>query len=489
MHPIPRILAMALMMSCAPATFAAAPRPDAIDLAARACPAADDLPRDATCLRATVPEDYDKPAGRAIGLDIVLLRAKHREAHGAPLFVFQGGPGDRTTLSADDGSAVWATFRDTHDLVFVDQRGNGDTPDLSCKAETLAAASRAIDLFPAAPLAACAHRLVPGVDLARYTTTDAARDVDNVRAALGYVQIDIVGYSYGTRLAQEVLRRDAAAVHAMLLIGPESPALAVPAGMAPAAQQSLAGIVARCKADAACAAAWPDIDGDLARLQQRLDHGAFPASASAGRPGTVIGAGIVASYLRSHLYSASAAATLPRRIHALSDAHRDQAELAEIGAWRAGFDAWLPMGMYMAITCAEDLPFVDVDAERRLAEGTFLGSYRVDQQAAACRAWSRTPPNAAVHAPVVSSVPTLLLVGEFDPATPPSLAPGLVASLAHGRTIVVPNRGHDVSEEWNACLEKVSTSFLETADEAHLDVSCVGRLRMPSFDTTRVPPN
>ena len=489
MNSIRRILATALMMSSMQAALAAGPRPDAINLAARDCPARDDIPRDATCMRATVPEDYDNPTGRTIGLDIVILRAKRREGHGAPLFVFQGGPGDRTTFSASDESATWADFRHTHDLVFVDQRGNGETPNLSCTAETATATSLATDLFPAAPLAACSRRLAESADLARYTTTDAARDVDNVRAALGFAQINVVGYSYGTRLAQELLRRDDAAVHAMLLIGPEAPALAVPAGMALVAQQSLAAIIDRCKADASCAATWPDVASDLERLQQRLAHGSFGLRAAGDKPGTAIGPGVVASYLRSHLYSASAAATLPRSIHALSDEHRDQAELSAIAAWRKGFDTWLPLGMYMAITCAEDLPFVDVDAERRAAEGTFLGSYRIDQQAVACRAWPRAQPNAAVHTPVVSGVPTLLLVGEFDPATPSRLAPGIVASLAHGRTIIVPNRGHDMSEEWRTCLGKISTSFLETADETHLDTACVGRLHMPSFVTTRVPTN
>ena len=251
MNSIRRILAAALMLSSTQAALAGSPPPDAIKLTARACPATDEIPRDATCLRATVPEDYDKPAGRTIGLDIVILKAKRREGHGAPLFVFQGGPGDRTTSSAGDESAVWANFREAHDLVFVDQRGKGKTPDLSCTTETATAPSFATDLWPAAPLAACARRLAERADLARYTTTDAARDFDNVRAALGYAQIDIVGYSYGTRVAQELLRRDDAAVHATLLIGPEAPAMAVPAGMALVAQQSLAAIVDRCKADAA----------------------------------------------------------------------------------------------------------------------------------------------------------------------------------------------------------------------------------------------
>ncbi len=440
-------------------------------------------------MRATVPEDYDKPAGRMIGLDIVILKAMRHEAGSVPLFVLQGGPGDRTTRTAGDEAEMWAKFRRAHDLVFVDQRGNGETPELGCAAEMATSPSLATDLWPAAQLAACARRLTMSADLSRYTTTDAARDVHNVRAALGYAKINIVGYSYGTRLAQEVLRRDSSAVHAALLIGPEAPAMAVPAGMAQLAQQSLAAIVDRCKADAACAAAWPDVDGDLERLQQRLVRSSFALHTKSGDLEADIGPGVIASYLRTRLYWAEGAVTLPRIIHALSDPHRDQAELAAIAAWRKDFDTRAPWGMYMAVTCAEDFPFVDEDAERRAAEGTFLGNYRIDQQAAACRAWPRAEPNAKVHAPVVSSVPTLLLVGEFDPATPSRFTPGIVASLAHSRTIVVPNRGHSMPEEWNVCLGKISTSFLETADETHLDAACVKRLRLPSFVTMPVPAN
>ena len=484
------LLATALMLLSTQTALAAGSRSDAIKLTARDCPATDEIPRDATCMRAMVPEDYDQPAGRTIGLDIVILRAKRGEGQGPPLFVFQGGPGDRTTLSAGDESDVWASFRSTHDLVFVDQRGNGNSPDLSCKLETVPSSSQVPELWPAALLAPCSRRLAYSADLARYTTTYAARDVDNVRAALGYAQIDVVGYSYGTRLAQELLRRNDAAIHAMLLVGPQSPAAAVPAGMAQVAQQALVKIVDRCKSDKACAAVWPDGAGDLERLQQRLAHGSFRLNSSGDNRGTEISPGVVASYLRMHLYSASGGVTIPGSIHALSDEHRDQAELLKVVDWRKNFDTWgPPLGMYMAITCAEDLPFIDVIAERRAAERTFLGSYRVDQQVAACRAWPKAQPNAAVHTPVVSSVPTLLLIGEFDVATPSRLVPIIAASLAHGRTIVVPNRGHSMPEKWDSCLGKVATVFLETADEKHLDTACIGQLQMPPFVTTTVPSN
>ena len=87
MNSIQRILATALMLSSMQAALAAGLPPDAINVSARDCTERDDIPSDATCMRATVPEDYDNPKGRTIGLDIVILGAKRREGHGAPLFV------------------------------------------------------------------------------------------------------------------------------------------------------------------------------------------------------------------------------------------------------------------------------------------------------------------------------------------------------------------------------------------------------------------
>ena len=48
--------------------------------------------------------------------------------------------------------------------------------------------------------------------------------------------------------------------------------------------------------------------------------------------------------------------------------------------WRANgsFD-----GLYLSITCAEDVPFIAADAAER-DEPTYLGSYRVREQRAAC---------------------------------------------------------------------------------------------------------
>ena len=75
--------------------------------------------------------------------------------------------------------------------------------------------------------------------------------------------------------------------------------------------------------------------------------------------------------------------------------------------WRAEgtFD-----GLYLSITCAEDVPLVAPDAAER-DDPTYLGGYRVRQQRAACAEWPRGTRSDASGSPVKTSVPILITSG------------------------------------------------------------------------------
>ena len=46
-------------------------------------------------------------------------------------------------------------------------------------------------------------------------------------------------------------------------------------------------------------------------------------------------------------------------------------------------------GMYLSVTCAEDLPWIKPGEGERMAANTFLGDYRLRQQREACALWPR----------------------------------------------------------------------------------------------------
>lgn len=446
------------------------------------------LAPDAECKQTTLPENYEVPKGRQIRLDITVLKARRQGKVPQAVFFLDGGPGQRVSESSDFYGRVWDTLRDTSDLVFVDQRGTGTTPDLHCPVEQDPIVLRR-DLWPAADLAKCPGRLARSVDLTRYTTTDSARDLNNVRTALGYPAIDLVGYSYGTRLAQEYLRHYDKTVHSALLIGPDSPLDTTPAGLAQEADLAIAKLLDRCKVDPACIRAYPNTKHDFDVLKLQLSENDKIAQRSSSRATTpTISAGIVASFLRMMVYEIESAVELPKIIHALALGDPDGIVHKEILEWRQGFAQAAPWALFLSVTCAEDIPFIDIEKERGVAKGTLIGTYRLDQQVAACRAWPVRPIEREFHTAVATQVPVLLLVGEFDPATPAEVAHEIISRMPHGQLVIVPNRGHSMSEsienEWNGCLKKSAAEFIRSDLGAKVDFKCITHLAPPVFDVS-----
>ena len=74
-----------------------------------------------------------------------------------------------------------------------------------------------------------------------------------------------------------------------------------------------------------------------------------------------------------------------------------------------------------------------------MAASTFGGNYRLEQQRAACKEWTRGSVSSAHRQPTKLAIPTLLLSGEFDPVTPPSGGEEVVRNFSKGRHIVIRN--------------------------------------------------
>ena len=100
------------------------------------------------------------------------------------------------------------------------------------------------------------------------------------------------------------------------------------------------------------------------------------------------------------------------------------------------------MGLYLSVTCAEDLPGSDADVATRLAEGTYLGDYRYRQQRAACDQWIAGAVTEDFHTDVVSDVPALLVSGALDPVTPPESGEAVAARLKNSLHVVLPFGAH-----------------------------------------------
>jgi pimeloyl-ACP methyl ester carboxylesterase len=433
-------------------------------------------------------ENRDTRTGRRIALNIVVIPARSATPARDPVFWLDGGPGAAATRIAPAAqSGFLAPLREDHDIVFVDQRGTGKSNGLWCDiGDNPDDLDRYFGkLLPLDEVRACRARLARIADLRLYTTPIAMDDLDEVRGALGYDKIDIVAASYGTNAAQVYLRRHGEHARTALLIGVATPGLKQPLPFAEGAQHALGYLYTDCTADSLCHGSFPDLHREFDEVLARFAHGPLPVTMIdpvTGRMRRVLlERESYVERLRLLLYTTTLARFVPFIIHR---AYEGDFVPFETLALRYDPAAGLARGMYLAVTCAEGIPFISDSELVARSRDTFVGETRVRAHIAACREWpaGHVPP--AFLQPVRSSVPVLMISGEVDGSTPPSLGQHALEFMPNGRQIRVRYYGHQLDSR---CVWDIMRSFVERAAVGGLDTTCVPAIHRPPF-ATELPP-
>src|SRR5688572_24713674 len=245
-----------------------------------------DASANAQCGTLTVPENRTTNRGRTIGLRVVVLPATGRDRAPDPVFFIAGGPGSSIVADAGFLARHPSGLRERRDFVLVDQRGTGGSAALDCPFYGPPDSLQSFlgHFMPVDAVRRCREMFAAERDLTQYTTTVAAQDLDDVRAALGAERINLSGGSYGTRASQEYMRRFPNRVRSATLFGLVPPSLHMPQHFARDAQRSLDAVIAECAADVACRAAFPNLQDDARRAFDRLRQS--PATVTVPHPRT-----------------------------------------------------------------------------------------------------------------------------------------------------------------------------------------------------------
>lgn len=452
------------------------------------------LEEEARCGTLEVPEDHGAPSGRRISLKIAVLPALTAVGTASapdPVFAIAGGPGE-SAVAAAPLFAQLLEARGERDVVLVDLRGTGGSNRLDCPLAGGDDDPQAYlgDFLPVEPIRECLGRIREGgTDPALYTTWQAVEDLEAVRAALGYGKINLYGVSYGSRTALVYLRSHPDRVRSAALQGVVSTNMKAPLHFAADSQRSLDLLLAECEADEACRAAYPDLKKKLAAVQERLAKA--PATAEIEDPKTkkkvrlTIPLDLFNEELRWRLYS-DGPSPIPEYIHRAHEGDFSKLAATILRQRRAiASGAALSIGTYLSVTCAEDVPLIDPEEAKRLARGTFLGTYRVDQQTRACSVWPRGKVPAGFSEGVSSEVPVLLISGERDPATPPQWAEQVARGLSRSRHVVFRRGAHSGR---SPCVRRLLGAFLARGSVEGLDDSCTGEAPKVSFTLPAAAP-
>jgi pimeloyl-ACP methyl ester carboxylesterase len=447
----------------------------------------------ARCGTFSVYENRATRRGRKIALKVVVLPATGPDRMADPIVWFAGGPGGSAT---EDAAGLAASVKDMlrrRDLVLIDQRGTGGSHPLHCVLFRPPEDPQSYlgDFFPESAVRDCRRELERDADLTQYTTSIAMDDIDDVRAALGYPRVNLLGGSYGTRAALVYIRGHAARVRTAILVGAVPTSIRMPLAFPRTAQRALDGVLGDCAMDPECRAAFPNVRTEARAVLDQLSES--PARVEirdrlSGSAKTVtLSRDLAAEAIRYMMYDPSSADQLPAVLHQASLGNLNP--LAERALFsRREMVAGGSNGMYLSVTCAEDVPWIAPGEGERAAAGTFLGDYRLRQQRAACSLWPRGKVPAGYARPVHGKTPVLIVSGAWDPVTPPSDGSAVAKSLSRSLHVIVPHGGHGFEGlEGAECLDQLFGEFVDRGTTRGLDTACVGRIKRKGFALTPAP--
>jgi pimeloyl-ACP methyl ester carboxylesterase len=432
---------------------------------------------EAWCAKLPVPENHEAPDGRTIELAIALVTADG-QASSDPIVMIAGGPGQSALESYPLVHGAFADALRNRHVLLVDARGTGNSHPLPCKdAEGRSAVMEEGEATVEAARAfaeRCRDELSAAADLRYYTTSDHIRDLDLVREKLGIAKLNLIGISYGTRVAQQYAKRYPQHTRTVTLDSVLPNSIVLGSEHARNLDAALRRVFQRCREDAACMRNLGDPAEKLAAVRQRLRAGGL---APVRYRDPLSGEWRIeapqyfhlGTLLRLYAYQPEVAAMLPLIVNDAAAGHYESL-LAQARAVYASVADSIMHGMQLSVLCTEDPELAPnpQDAE------TVMGTEFVDFVLAQCDVWPKGVRPADFRMPLTSDLPVLVISGEFDPVTPPRYGDEVVASLPNGRHIVAPGQGHNVIGA--GCMPKLFAQFLESADARALDESCLQRL-------------
>jgi pimeloyl-ACP methyl ester carboxylesterase len=474
----------------------------------------------AYCGTLAVPLDYGAPAGPDISIAYRWYPASAvapGQAAGTVVPV-EGGPGYPSIGSvayessgAPAGySAMYGPLLAHWNMLAVDNRGTGGSTPLRCPAlqdfsgET---GGEAFEQTAAACAAALNHRWkypdgawVNASDL--FTSAPAAEDMAAVITALALPKVDLYGDSYGSFFAQVFASRFPQLVHSVILdstyetVGLDpwyrSTIDSMPSDFDLACSRSPA-----C-ADAAPGASWTRIEALAASLRAHPIAGVVPGPKGTPQKVSMGVVGLV-NILSDAAEDTNIYRELDASARALLDAD-DPAPLLRLYAQRLAVDeAYFgepvreySVELYLATSCLDYPQLFDMNAtpavraeqlaaaEAGLPATTFspfgtaewLAQDENTEAYTGCLDWPSPtvaqPPTSGRLPLFQSSLPVLVLGGEFDTWTPPAGVPKVLTEIGgHARFIELANSTHVVGEGDTNCGSALVQEFV--ADPQALD--------------------
>jgi len=432
------------------------------------------------CGYITVPLDHFQPTGETLQIPIAIWPSYEAGTQPDPLVITHGGPG-ASALEMYPQYFYPDKLGRERDLIFIDQRGTQYAePSLICPEVTE-------DIYGAVNpgeedgededyqdyLNYCRARLAgKDISLAYFITPQIARDFEKVRETLGYENINFYGVSYGTHVGQYLGKYFPESIRTLILDGVAPVPLDYLNRSVSTRTRILNELFTDCDQDPICAENYPDLSNRLIALINKLDQN--PEQVRLGLDYRFYPLELDGEFFLNYLFSIAYYdhnyALLP---YIIKEAENNRFDT---------FKAWVDWRIsqfseeslaYYAVVCSEHQPFTQITQDN-LDLGIPLISWEnsdLEEFADTCQALGIQHSPDTLEALGESTLPTLLLSGNFDPITPPEYAEMALTSYPYGQHVVDPLGSHGIAFN-DDCLDSILDQFLADPQRV-VDPACL----------------
>ncbi|MCJ7433612.1 MAG: alpha/beta hydrolase [Anaerolineales bacterium] len=447
-----------------------------------------------SCGYAIVPEDRTGDPSHTIRLAVAVFHSTSTDPAPDPVMFLQGGPGGQAVqLSADAFNILVAPFISERDYVTFDQRGTGfSEPALKCDEldkvyrqdiyGTIENDTREL-VYKNAFLSCSGLLRANGINLNSYSTVESAADLKDILKLLGYEKVNLYGASYGTRLALVTMRNHPEIVKSAILDSVVPVEANLLSKYPDSVDSALSKLFDSCAADPQCNLAYPDLETVFWELVHELDANPITVTTSAYPMGTVtelVDGDYLMSVALGSIKNAYFIGTAPQTIYRVKGKDYSTLLAAQYSLPYA-FDGIDP-GLYISMMCREHVLATTADDLQAASER--LGVEHVSRPFygnagdvyEACKSWGAVGPYSGENDVVVSDIPSLIIEGSYDPATPPFFGLQVAEKLPNSFYFEFPNQGHvPTAADSTGCAMKITLAFLENPT-VEPDRTCLNEL-------------
>ena len=490
-HRLTRVLLGSLLALFTSSLFAYTP-----NFQSEPCPiGVDDAASLVECGSVQVPENWQQPDGTLLKLFVAKVKSASTAPHPDPVVFITGGPGFGAVRLAQAATRhpMWKALRAERDLILLDFRGVGYSEPAFCAQENrdiTAAYNQQTDqrehlLKVQDALQRCAQSLRnAGYDPSQYHTPHIAQDIDAIRKAMGYERWNLYGLSYGVRIVQTVMRDLPAGVRIALLVSPTT-LNAVPFYVGATFAPAIEKVSEACKANTKCLQQFPDLEAEFYRLIDEYERNPLqlPVRDQQRYPGgyVVLDGTLLASSIYQAMFTRQFIEMLPLTLDALQ--RRDVTTLTTMAEQVGVGPDVFSWPLNYAVVCFDGGPYMDTTegAEDKARFNELAAWFQRPDWKAACAAFHSARADESERRALSSDIPTLIMAGEYDPATPPAYAQLAAEQLSRATVITVPAHSHHFPLSAKAeCTVSLMTVFFDAPTQP-IDQQCLSKIAPLAF--------